>query len=249
MKTPNLIKYTSLIAVMIAGGGCATKSAREVTAHSYTIPIQKAPENWAIEAAPRTQPGKIMDPEAITYAQVPSRIIYLPGGGQIFGRSSPRQEVAYNLIPVGRIPEVQAGGTPSFEKKVAPQEKPSASTFSAEFPDGEGNSARGSARRLGVLGKTEDEKTRAQALLSRDETLQWTPDTGWVGFTEEVIVRPLTPNRSLETISPTKEEAEIKPPQIEIPETEETPEKENSREIPEKEENTLKNLGLELDLQ
>lgn len=219
MKPVNtLTKLGLLAAVAILTQACATKGAKQLTAYPLPGPT-KGPENWAVEDAPRQRPGALMDPDATTYAQIPSRIIYLPGGGGIFGRQSGSQQVAYNLIPVSRIPEVQAKGTPTMETRSVVKEttKPPASSFGASFPDKDGNEVKGTARRLGVLGKTDVEKTRAQSLLGRGEGLQWSPDIGWVGFTEEIVVRPIENPKKTVAIPEIPEMDNTKPAQMEAP--------------------------------
>jgi hypothetical protein len=192
--------------------------------------------------APRRQPGKLMDPDAVTYAQVPSRIIYLPGSAGVFGRVSGRQEVAYNLVPVDRIPEIQAQGTPSMEMREGrPSTQPSAQTpaagsFPAAFKNSDGVTTSGMARRLGVLGKTGVEKTRAESLLARGERLEWTPDVGWVGFTDQKVPKPLPPVKEGVEIPAIPETPPTEPPVIKTPDTPKAEEKKiiPIPEIPEK---------------
>lgn len=189
MNTKQRIRICLLAGLAVALQGCATKSARVVTANQVVSKPVTASQNWAIADAPRTEPGKIMDPEAVTYAQVPSRIIFLPGHGGIFGRDSARQEVAYNLVPVGRQPEAIAPAPEMTNKPAVTEGKePPPNQFTSVFPDKNGKPTRGIARRLGVLGKTPDEEKRATALLQRDELLRWNTDVGWVGFQPEVEV-------------------------------------------------------------
>jgi predicted DNA-binding transcriptional regulator len=243
MKTRHKILRQAGTCLLIAFvmGGCATKGPKRVTAYAKDERPIRAETDWAIEEAPRTEPGKLMDPEAVTYAQVPSRIIYMPGRGGIFGRQSSRQEVAYNLVPVGRTPEAIAAAPEMEKKEVAGETEtsPTASVFQSVFMGSGGKPVRGVARRLGVLGKTQEEENRAKALLKRDELLRWTVDVGWVGFTEEVVVddtRPAAPKAEIpeiEEVEPPKEPELFAPAEI----TEETDGEENK---PGKENNQIK---------
>ena len=231
MKTLKLTLSAVMAATLLTS--CATRGPTRVTALPMPGPTV-SPTNWAVVDAPRQQPGKLMDPDAVTYAQVPSRIIYMPGDSGIFGRRSARQEVAYNLVPVDRIPAIQAQGTPVFESR-APAETSQAKSnvFTAVFPGKDGASAKGTARRLGVLGKTDVEKTRAQSLLAKGETLHWAQDVGWVGFTEEIVVRPpLTTKKSVD-IPALPDSGTTKSPDIKAPDAgEEKPGKETQKSVP-----------------
>lgn len=218
MKTTPLSIFLAITAGALSS--CATKGPREISAGPLVIPQRTGPTNWAIQDAPRTQPGKVMDPDAVTYAQVPKRILFMPGEHGIFGRSSAQQEVAYDLVPVDRIPEVRAQGTPAFQPNTSNAPKWTAATFA----DSTGNLRKGKARRLGVINKTVRERTRAEALLEKNETLEWMEDIGWVGFTETDYIRieekkpdlpppPVEPDKPVEPIKPKLETPE-KPPVV-----------------------------------
>lgn len=215
MRTLTLL--TILSASLLAG--CATKGARRITAVPLPGPTI-SPTNWMKDEAPRREPGKLMDPDSVTFAQIPSRIIYMPGKEGIFSRESAHQEIAYNLVPVDRVPEIQAQGTPTIESpgdKAATDKKAPVTIFPASFVNKAGNSAKGTARRLGVLGKSDPEKVRAQSLLMRGENLQWTPNVGWVGFTEEIVVRPVvTPKKTVE-IPEIPDDGKAKAPEMKVP--------------------------------
>jgi hypothetical protein len=157
-----------------------------------------------------------MDPAAITYAQVPSRIIYLPGDQGIFARKSATQTVAYNLVPVDRIPAIQAEGTPEFGQIQGKREDGTKSLDIVEtsFLEEDGSTIKGTGRRLGVLGQNEVEKERASNLLKRGEELRWSADIGWLGF---------IPDKKANAYTPKKEKEKDIPP-IETP-TEETKKK------------------------
>ena len=201
MRTTEKTRKIRLVSTILAGAilagasGCATKGPKRVyAAPVLPEPRRVAPADQAIADAPRNQPGRIMDPDAITYAQVPSRILYLPGQHGIFGRESARQEVAYNLVPVERIGAIQAQGTPEFGE-IQTQEKVEMKVDITEMtvtnPDG--SFSKGQARRLGVLGQSDAEKTRAENLLRRGEEIQWSAEVGWVGFTPEKKAKPYEP--------------------------------------------------------
>jgi len=213
MKTNSIILLPVLVSILSSCG--STKGPREVTARPFVIPQRQSATEWAKDSAPRTQPGKVMDPDAVTYAQVPKRILFLPGEHGIFGRKSAQQEVAYDLVPVDRIPEVQAQGTPSFQ----PNYNNAAKWTAATFADPEGNLRKGKARRLGVTNQTVRERNRAESLLEKSETLEWLEGTGWVGFTETDIIQinknptPLEPPPAVEPLDvPEKVEPKIEAP-------------------------------------
>jgi hypothetical protein len=205
---------------MLLVTGCATKGPKRVYAAPFRPePNRVAPANQAIADAPRTQPGKVMDPDAITYAQVPARIIYLPGQHGIFGRESARQEVAYNLVPVDRIGAIQAEGTPEFGEIRTGQGptvdvKVDVTEMTISNPDG--SFSKGQARRLGVLGQSEAEKSRAGNLLQRGEELQWSTEIGWVGFRGETKAKGYEPDGA-------KKEAPAAPGTVTPPATATTP--------------------------
>lgn len=222
-------------ALMMVVTGCATRGPKLVTALPMPGPTI-GPTNWMKADAPRTQPGKLMDPDAVTFGQVPTRIIYMPGQEGTFGRTSARQEVAYKLVPVDRIPEIQAQGTPVMDTPASDrttQEKAPKAVFSAAFKNKDGVMAVGTARRLGVLGQTEAEKTRAESLLSKGETLQWTDDVGWVGFTEKDTPKPLPPQKKNVPIPEIPDAKPSKAPEIKKPESVDTSEKTPAVPLPE----------------
>ncbi len=184
------------LATVFATAGCATKRG---PTQVYATPVQRtvSPLNQAIADAPRTQPGKIMDPEALTYAQVPSRIIYLPGDHGIAGRKSARQEVAYNLVPVSRIGAIQAEATPEFGEVIVQKETTRVEDITEmSFIESDGSTSRGRGRRLGVLGKSGDSEERASNLLKKGEELKWDSEVGWVGFVVDKKAKPYTPKQS-----------------------------------------------------
>lgn len=176
--------------------GCATKKGPQQV---WASPVQRvvSPVNQAITDAPRTQPGKIMDPEALTYAQVPSRILYLPGHHGVKSRKSPRQEVAYDLVPVSRIGAIQAEATPEFGEIIVQGSETKIEDITEMTVISEkGETLRGKGRRLGVLGKAESAKDRARDLLKKGEELQWDAERGWVGFVVEQKAKPYTPKKT-----------------------------------------------------
>lgn len=252
MKPSSLLLYSLLFVTLVLISGCSTpKGPKTVTAYQVIIPNKQASTQEKAEQAPRTKPGIIMDPEAITWAQVPKRIIYFPGEHGIFSRSSSKQEVSYRLVPVERIGEIQAAGSPWFEEK---PEAPDNLTFltgkdvwSLVITELDGKKIRGTARRLGVIGKTESERIRAESLLRKKEMLRWTDESGWIGFTpEEILESPVqtapkieippipeiphgTPPHELETISGAG--ADQTPNQEEIPQSLSPQEKEHIPDI------------------
>ncbi len=197
--------------------GCATRKGPQQV---WAAPVQKyvSPINQAITDAPRTQPGKIMDPEALTYAQVPSRIIYMPGGHGIKSRKSPRQEVAYNLVPVSRIGAIQAEATPEFGEIIVQDRTTTIEDISEmTIMSKDGETLRGKGRRLGVLNQSSSEESRAKDLLKKGEELHWDKNKGWVGFVVERRARPYTPKNvdSEEAIKPVEDTPKKEEPQIE----------------------------------
>lgn len=195
----NIYKVKSLIIISLSGivlstfTGCATRKGPQQV---WASPVQRvvSPLNQAVTDAPRTQPGRIMDPDALTYAQVPSRIIYMPGGHDIKSRKSPRQEVAYNLVPVSRIGAIQAQTTPEFGEIIV-QDKTTNIEDVVEMTifSKEGETLRGKGRRLGVLNQSKAEESRARDLLKKGEDLHWDKTKGWVGFVVEKRAKPYSP--------------------------------------------------------
>jgi predicted DNA-binding transcriptional regulator len=210
-----LLAPTMTIALITLTGCASPKGPKQV----WASPVERvvSPVNQAITDAPRTQPGKIMDPDAVTYAQVPSRIIYLPGGQGIKSRQSPRQEVAYNLVPVSRIGAIQAEGTPEFgEIIVQGGDKTTVDIAEMTIISDGGETLRGKGRRLGILGRTESAKSRAKDLLKKGEQLEWDTERGWVGFVVETRARPYTPKKVEEPkISEVKDTPKKEKPEIE----------------------------------
>jgi hypothetical protein len=207
-----VIFNTALIGLTIFVTGCATKGPKKVYATPVQPPVRVvSPTVQAVNDAPRTQPGKIMDPDAVTYAQVPSRIIYLPGQHGIFSRSSAKQEVAYNLVPVDRIKAVQAEATPEFGEVLVREnvDVKVKDVIETSFMNEDGSTVKGTARRLGVLGQNDVEKQRAENLLRRGEELRWSADMGWVGFFPEKKAKPYRPAKEKETSIPPLELGDI----------------------------------------
>jgi hypothetical protein len=209
----NIIPLISIGASLALLSGCVTKGAKTVYARPvYVNPPITAKKAELVELAPRNQPGKLMDPDAITFAQVPNRIVYLPGGGTAYTRTSATQIVNYDLVPVGRIPEIQAQATPVFESRVpkTSEKRQIRDIFPAQFPNLDGGVSKGIARRLGVIGDSPVEKTRAKGLLKDNEVLRWDPNVGWVGFVEETIIRPeqKKPKPELPDLGTKKEETQ-----------------------------------------
>jgi hypothetical protein len=221
----NKLIVINLAAIAIGGllSGCATKGPKKVYAMPAPVPERiVAPKNQAVADAPRTKPGKIMDPDSVTYAQVPSRIIYLPGQHGIFARSSAKQEVSYNLVPVDRIGAIQAEATPEFGETIVRQETSIEikDVVETSFMNDDGSTSKGVARRLGVLGNNDVEKKRAENLTKRGEELRWSAEMGWVGFTPEKKAKPYKPAKQKEEKIPDldipepsskKKKAEIEP--------------------------------------
>lgn len=219
-----LLMGVVLLAAMVGTPGCATKGARNVYAQPAaspggTGPVRAVTANSPTDA-PRTEPGKVMDPEALTYAQVPARIIYLPGQHGYFGRTSARQEVAFNLQPVSRIAEIQAQGTPAFigDDATGVEER----TFAWSVMDSDGSTRKGMARALEVRSQDRGQKNRAEAMLRRGETLEWNEQAGWVAFRLiETLPAFVEPKPIQDANIPVVEESDepVKPPEIEEPKT------------------------------
>jgi len=236
---------TFLLGVMVVGltslTGCATKKGPQQV---WAAPVQRyvAPVNQAVIDAPRTEPGKIMDPEALTYAQVPSRIIYMPGGHGIKSRQSPRQEVAYNLVPVSRIGAIQAEATPEFGEIIVQEKQTSIEdiTEMSVISSG-GETLRGKGRRLGVLSKSKTEENRARDLLKKGEELQWDKERGWVGFVVEKRAKPYTPKSTTKDpgIAEVKETPRKEEPKIEAIGNDSQAEKETAVEVKSEEEEEI----------
>jgi hypothetical protein len=181
----NLILLTIITPLL---GACATKGAKSIYAFPQPSNTRTAP-NQEFLSPNRVKPGEIMDPEVLTYAQVPSRIIYLPGGQTLFSRHSSSQAVAYTLEPVGiSQPPTLANPTPT-PKPQAPTN--TREVFKTAFIEEDGAEVQGTARRLGILGKSEVEKERAELLLREKETLRWSAEAGWVGFLQEKKTQPI----------------------------------------------------------
>ena len=203
--------------------GCATRSAKKVTAHQVPSTNQQP---FRVQVAPlqdtvntkRPVIGTVMDPEAVTYTQVPERIIYIPGKHTIFSRTSAEQQVAYNLIPVSQTPEHQPVTPPYFEGKTIGGEAPR-SSFTTSFINSDTSTTTGTARRLGVTSQNPSEKERAKQLLRETEELKWNEAVGWIGFTE------------IETTQP-KVSIQTPPPAAEPPKTTEPPKETKKQEIP-----------------
>lgn len=210
MRKKLILINLSILTLASFLSGCATKGPKRVYAMPAQLPTKiTSPTTQAVNDAPRTRPGKVMDPDSITYAQVPSRIIYLPGQHGIFGRSSATQEVSYNLLPVDRVGAIQAEATPEFGETIL-RESVSVEikdVVETSFMNDDGSTIKGSARRLGVLGNNNVEKKRARDLLKRGEELRWSAEMGWVGFFPEKKAKPY---------KPTKQKTE-KIPELDIP--------------------------------
>lgn len=222
MKKTILITNICILSLGTFLTGCATKGPKQI--YAMPAPVQHrivSPTSQAITDAPRTKPGKVMDPEAITYAQVPSRIIYLPGEHGIFARSSAKQEVSYNLVPVDRIGAIQAEATPAFGETIVREDVSIQvkDVVDTTFMNDDGSTSKGSARRLGVLGNNEVEKKRASNLLKRGEELRWSAEMGWVGFFPEKKAKPYKPTKdkitSIPPLETPKKTSSKKKPDIE----------------------------------
>jgi hypothetical protein len=158
-----------------------------------------------------------MDPESTTFAQIPKRILYLPGSQNIFGRISAQQEVAYELVPIeqtilGNTPPTQTATPPPKKEE---QNKATKEVFKTAFVDEDGGERHGTARRLGILGKSPVERQRAELLLKEKETLEWSAEAGWVGFQEEKKTRLVPKPADPLPITPAKPEEHIPLPQVE----------------------------------
>lgn len=217
MTIPKKPLAATLLTICLSYGftGCATKGPREVYAFPRVNPEMVAPQQELLSPQ-RSRPGTIMDPESTTFAQVPKRILYLPGSQNIFGRTSPQQEVAYSLIPVDRL--IPENNLPSQAATPPPKkEEPKATkeVFKTAFVDEDGGERHGTARRLGILGKSPVEKQRAELLLKEKETLEWSAEAGWVGFQEERKTRLVPKPANPLPIAPAKPKEEIPLPQVE----------------------------------
>lgn len=198
-----ILMNISTLLTSIFLSGCATKGPKMIYAMPAQLPQKVvSPTDQAIKNAPRTQPGKIMDPDSVTYAQVPSRIIYLPGEHGIFGRSSAQQEVSYNLVPVDRVGAIQAEATPDFGETIVREDISIKikDVMETSFMNDDGSTVKGTARRLGVLGNNDVEKKRAQNLTKRGEELRWSAEMGWVGFFPEKKAKPYKPTKDREKV-------------------------------------------------
>jgi len=209
--------YTFLVPTLalLLLSSCATKGPKKIYAFPKYTPERPAPQEGFLNPT-RTQPGTLMDPEALTYAQVPKRIIYLPGQHNMFNRQSAQQEVAYELVAVDRSHRIadlpsQAANPPSPTPK---EQKTSPEVFKTAFMDPSGGERHGTARRLGILGKSTVEKQRAELLLREKETLEWSADAGWIGFQEERKTQLVAPPTSPMEISPADKKKDIPLPEV-----------------------------------
>jgi len=129
-----------------------------------------------------------MDPQVQTFTQIPTRIIYLPGGQTLFSRTSPSQSVAYQLNPLeSLLPPPLILNT----EKIQEEKSTIKEVFTTAFLEEDGSESHGTARRLGILGKSAVEKERASLMLNEKETLKWSADAGWVGFRMDKKTKPI----------------------------------------------------------
>jgi len=221
----NYIKKNLLFALCAASAlsGCATKGAKEIFAfpklsETITSPTQSflSPE--------RTKPGQIMDPNSLTFAQVPTRILYIPSEGGLFSRKSSSQHVAYELIPVDFNNTAHLNPTLASSNNLNPSAKPELKEFfRTTFLGKDGQERTGTARRLGLLGKSTVEKERATLLLKGKESLEWSPEAGWIGFLAEKKTKQAVAKSDPTVIEPSAPKPDIETPIINQPATIPTP--------------------------
>jgi hypothetical protein len=166
-----------------------------------------------------------MDPQAITFAQVPKRILFLPGQETTTSRISPSQEVAYNLVPVQQIPEIQSQQKPTI---IVPPSSPGAELSGTKdisiYDEASKSTIDGRIRILDI--RSNNQESLAQSQLAPGETAKFIKPYGWVGWK----AKPTTPNPSTPSATPpsselpslpnTSTEKSPTPPKLENPNSE-----------------------------
>jgi hypothetical protein len=157
--------------------GCANKEPVQITAR----PIRTSQVGTMAREIQRTSPGEVMDPNAEVFAQVPKRILFLPGEHGIFSRQSPEQLAAYDLVKVGQLPEVQANQPTSviLTDPWKNAEKGTQDIINMTIAES-GRLEEGTARRLNVMQAIDIDFARPR--IRKGETLRFFEDTGWVGW-------------------------------------------------------------------
>lgn len=218
------MKHTEILKtgiILFTGGalltGCATKKPYKVNASPIRT-SQVAPMAREIQ---RTSPGEVMDPEAEVFAQVPKRIIFLPGQNSLTGRVSPEQVAAYSLVKVGQLPEVQAG-QPTTVIMTDPSQNPDKGRKEIVNMtiNERGITEEGTARVLNVMESTDVDKARGR--IRPGETLKFIEYTGWVGWIPKGAFIPAPTQKIPEPLGEKKIE-ELLPKIDPAPTTEPTP--------------------------
>lgn len=181
-KIQNRLHNVSLVATTLLLGvtGCATKDKGQ----PYQItaaPIRSSEVAPMAKEIQRTSPGEIMDPDAQVFAQVPKRILYLPGESTLTGRTSPEQIAAYSLVNVNQIPEIQSNA-PTTVVLTDPNQNPDqGQTDIVNLTISErGSTEEGTARILNVSENVDIDRARGR--IRPGETLRFIDTTGWVGW-------------------------------------------------------------------
>jgi len=207
--SPSLF-YLGLLAIFLLPS--CSSSPKKGRQEIYVSPIRTESVSQIAEREVRTLPGEVMDPNARTFAQIPQRIIYLPGEEGIFTRRSPEQLAAYQLVRKEDIPEIQSTDKPTI---ILPQ---------GRFPQSQENIAQegaimemaimsesgvveGTARDLNLPERTQDQAARGK--IYQGETLKFIEGTGWVGWMPK---GQRTPPQVVEQGDIQEEEETVPPP-------------------------------------
>lgn len=198
-----------VVTAIILFSGCASKKPYEVYARPIAI-SQVTPISQEIQ---RRTPGQIMDTEAEVFAQVPKRIIYLPGEHGLTGRISPEQIAAYSLVKIGSLPEVQTN-QPSSVILTDPNQNPQKGSQDIINMTVNGNEE-GTARILHI--REPEQVDIARGRIREGETLKFFDQTGWVGWIpKQAAGQPTTPSSLLpKDAAPTPPPSDIPQPQTE----------------------------------
>lgn len=236
--------------------GCATgnKGPKTYEARTYQ-PARQGIVNSEIYVSPRQKVGQVMDPQATTFAQVPKRILFLPGEQGITSRVSSTQEVKYDLVPVAQIPEIQSQVKPTV---IIPSTERTVVTSNNQEPreisimeEGQSEPTLGKARILEIREQSQEELAKS-LLRTNKEQAKYVPPYGWIAWTN------LTDIQSENVQQGTVEETQETKIELELPPLEESPvleekieevKEESIQEVPEtpksfeKDQNLLPPLG------
>lgn len=183
-----ILPICAILATILISG-CASKKPYKVDARPIAV-SQVAPIAKDIQ---RRTPGQVMDPEAEVFAQVPKRIIYLPGEHGLTGRRSAEQIAAYSLVKVGSLPEIQTN-QPTSVILTDPNQNPAKGSRDIINMTIDGTQE-GTARVLHV--RESEQIDLARGRIRGGETLKFFDQTGWVGWIPKQGTGPTAPPPSL----------------------------------------------------